>query len=212
MRYESSSTTVKICGITCLEDAAMAVHLGAQAVGLIFYKGSPRFVRGSQAQAIAKSLPPFISSVALFVDPEVQYVNETIKIVQPDILQFHGEESAEFCEQYDRPYIKAIRVHKSTDLIQSCSDYSSAKGILLDSFVLGKVGGSGVPFDWSVIPSKLPLPIILAGGLTPENVGKAVQIVRPWAVDVSSGVEISPGKKDFNKMLAFFQGVKNANE
>ncbi len=212
MRHESVMTYVKICGITCPEDASMAVSLGARALGFIFYKGSPRFISLTQARAIIESLPPFVSTVALFVNSEAQDVVETIKIVKPDILQFHGEESASFCEQFERPYIKAIRVHKNTDLIQSCSEYSSAKAVLLDSFIVGKVGGSGVPFDWSLIPPSLSMPIILAGGLNSENVAKAVGIVGPWAVDVSSGVECSPGKKDFNKMLAFFQGVKNANE
>ena len=161
-----------------------------------------------EAREIIRGMPPFVSSVALFVDPSPDQVSDVIQSMQPDLLQFHGNESVEFCEQFDKNYIKAIRVHKNTDLIQLSDYYSSARGLLLDSFVEGEKGGTGVTFDWDLIPENLPCPIILAGGLNPNNVEMAINKVNPWAVDVSSGVEASPGLKDINKIKAFFQGVQ----
>ena len=204
----SEITRVKVCGITTAEDCSLVVEAGADAIGFIFYKKSARFVETPKAREIMRGMPPFVSSVALFVDPQPDQVSDVIKSVQPDLLQFHGNESVEFCEQFDKNYIKAIRVHKNIDLIQLSDYYSSAKGLLLDSFVEGEKGGTGVTFDWELIPDELPCPIILAGGLNPNNVGMAISKVKPWAVDVSSGVEASPGVKDINKIKAFFQGVK----
>ena len=204
----SEITRVKICGITTVEDCSMAVRAGADAIGLIFYKKSARFLEMLKAREIMRVMPPFVSSVALFVDPQPDQVSDVIQSVQPDLLQFHGNESVEFCEQFEKNYIKAIRVHKNIDLIQLSEYYSSAKGLLLDSFVEGEKGGTGVTFDWDLIPEGLSCPIILAGGLNPNNVGMAISKVKPWAVDVSSGIEASPGVKDINKIKAFFQGVK----
>ncbi len=212
MKFRCSKPKVKICGITSIEDAIMAANCGANAIGFIFYNDSPRSISASAAKSIVTTFPAFLSSVALFVDPSPEHVNEIIEQVKPDILQFHGNESAKFCEQFRRPYIKALRVHKNMDLIQSCSHYSQSRGILLDSHVEGSMGGSGVTFNWGIIPNNLAAPVILAGGLNPDNIRLAIKDVRPWAIDVCTGVEESPGVKDSSKMLAFFQGVENANE
>ena len=212
MQLKANFTSVKVCGITRLEDAIFAVSCGARALGFIFYDGSPRFLNIDQAKRIVEVLPPFVSSVALFVNPNAYFVRKVISDVAPDLIQFHGEEPPKFCEQFDRPYIKALRVHQSVNLIQLAKVYLTAKAILLDSFVEGKLGGTGKTFDWSVIPPDFSKPIILAGGLNPSNVRTAITAVRPWAVDVSSGVELVEGIKDPQKMLAFFKGVKDANE
>ncbi|MGD8788120.1 MAG: phosphoribosylanthranilate isomerase, partial [Burkholderiales bacterium] len=157
------------------------------------------------------ALPPFITTVALMVDPSEQEVQAVIEQVRPALLQFHGDESPEFCSGFSLPYIKALRVRKETDLLQYARNYASAKGLLLDAFVEGAHGGTGAAFDWDLIPSKLPLPLILAGGLNPDNVSEAIRRVRPWAVDVSSGVEAEKGIKDAALIAAFIRGVKDAD-
>ena len=200
-------TRAKICGITRLEDALVAVEHGADAIGLVFYKPSPRYVSIEQAAAISAALPPFVSVVALFVDPTQAEVNAVLSRVRIDVLQFHGEESEVECAQYSLPYLKVIRIKTDTNLVQYAQAYSTAKALLLDTYSEHAVGGTGQVFDWSLIPNNLPVPIILAGGLTPENVNEAVKQVKPYAVDVSGGVETSKGIKNSVKIAAFMAAI-----
>tara|TARA_B110000902_G_scaffold123492_1_gene144331 strand:- start:1605 stop:2216 length:612 start_codon:yes stop_codon:yes gene_type:complete len=200
-------TRAKICGITRLEDALAAVEYGADAIGLVFYKPSPRYVSIEQAATISAALPPFVSVVALFVDPTQGEVNAVLSRVRIDVLQFHGEESEVACAQYSLPYLKVIRVKTDTNLIQYAQAYGTAKALLLDTYSEHAVGGTGQVFDWSLIPNNLPVPIILAGGLTPENVNEAVKQVKPYAVDVSGGVETSKGIKNSVKIAAFMAAI-----
>ena len=205
------STAVKICGITRFEDALAAAHAGAHAVGMVFDPNSPRLVSMRTARAIVDALPAFVTPVALLVNPTDAEVESVIANVRPQILQFHGDESPEFCGAFRVPYVKAVRVRPGVDLLQYARLYAAAKGLLLDAFVEGSRGGTGASFDWKLIPRDLPLPLILAGGLTPQNVTEAVRRVRPWAVDVSSGVESARGIKDAAKIAAFIRGAKDAD-
>ena len=203
-------TRVKICGITRAQDALQAVKQGADAIGLVFYPKSPRNVSAAQAAEIVSQIPPFVTVVGLFVDAEPAFIQEVISSVKLDLLQFHGDETPSACRQYSRPYMKAIRVKNGTNLVQYAADYADARALLLDAFAEGVPGGTGLVFDWSLIPQNLPLPIVLAGGLNAENVGVAIEQVRPYAVDVSGGVEASKGIKDAAKIAAFMRGVSNA--
>lgn len=205
------ATPVKICGLTRVEDALDAARLGAQAIGVVLYPKSPRFVSSQQARLIVEALPPFVTPVALMVNPSTEEVETAIREVGPALLQFHGDETPEFCRGFSLPYIKALRVRPETDLLQYASDYAAAKGLLLDAFVEGARGGTGATFVWSLIPPGLPLPVILAGGLDSSNVTEAIRRVRPWAVDVSSGVEVGKGLKDAARMAAFIRGVRDAD-
>jgi phosphoribosylanthranilate isomerase len=200
----------KICGITRLEDALAAVDAGADAIGLVFYAKSPRAVTVQQAQAIVAGLPPFVTTVGLFVDCQRSELNAILDAVPLDLLQFHGDESPAACEGFRRPYIKALRVRPGDDVAARIGLYGSAAGVLLDTFVPGVPGGTGEAFDWSLVPQGLTVPIILAGGLTPENVRAAIERVRPYAVDVSGGVEASKGVKDSDKIHAFVRAVRSA--
>lgn len=202
-------TRIKICGITRVEDAQIAAHGGVDAIGLVFYQRSPRHVNVAQAKLLAGTLPPFVTVVGLFVNAEAAFVREVLASMPLDILQFHGDETPEYCEQFDRPYLKAIRVKAGVDLLQCASDFRSAKGLLLDAHVEGIPGGTGTAFDWALIPKQLPLPVILSGGLDAVNVAVAIKQVRPYAVDVSSGVEASKGIKDAAKVAAFINEVKH---
>jgi phosphoribosylanthranilate isomerase len=202
-----SAVRSKICGITRIEDALAAVEAGADAIGFVFYPKSPRAVSVQQARAIIAALPPFISTVGLFVNASRCELNETLDAVPLDMLQFHGDETPEQCDGYHRPFIKALRVQAGDDIAASCRMYSRASGILLDTFVAGVPGGTGETFDWALIPSNLEKPIILAGGLTSANVAQAIAQVRPYAVDVSGGVEKSKGIKDHDKIRAFMSAV-----
>jgi len=204
------TTRVKICGITRLEDAFSAVELGADAIGLNFYAASPRKVTLEQAKAIVANMPPFITMVGLFVNAAPLELVKTFEYVGLDLIQFHGDETPEQCGQYGLPYIKAIRVKPDTNLVQYEADFKDAKALLLDTYTEGLVGGTGQVFDWSLIPNALKKPIILAGGLTPDNVQQAIEQVHPYAVDVSGGVEASKGIKDAAKIAAFMRGVNNA--
>ena len=204
-------TRVKICGITRVEDALTAARSGADAIGLVFYQRSPRHVDIAQARQLADALPPFVTVVGLFVDAEAAYVHEVLESVPLDLLQFHGDESAQYCAQFGRPYLKAIRVRAGVDLLQCASDFHGAKGLLLDAHVEGIPGGTGISFDWAVIPRQLPVPVILSGGLDGENVASAIEQVRPYAVDVSSGVESDKGIKDAAKIAAFINEVKRTD-
>ncbi len=204
------SIRVKICGLRDPETAIQAAHFGADALGLVFYKPSPRHLSIEQARSIALAIPPFITRVGLFVDAPSDYVQAVLKGVPLDLLQFHGNETPEYCSSFNTPYIKAVRVRPGLDLVKYCQIYCQARGLLCDAYVEGTPGGTGAGFDWSLIPDNLPLPLILSGGLDPENVATAVSKVRPWAVDVSSGVEKSKGVKDLAKIEAFIAGAKNA--
>lgn len=203
-------TRVKICGITRVEDATACAQAGADAIGLVFAR-SPRQVSAEQAAAIVRTLPPFVASVALFVNPEAAAVAAVIEQARPALLQFHGEESPEFCRSFGVPYLKAVRVRPETDLLQYAASFADARGLLLDAYSPDAHGGTGHRFDWSLIPARLPLPWVLAGGLEPGNVGEAVAQTRPWAVDVSSGVEAAKGIKDAAKVAAFIQEVNRVD-
>ena len=204
-------TRVKICGITRAEDARMAAQLGADAIGLVFYAPSPRNIGPEQARAIIAAIPPFVTAVGLFVDPAPGEVESVLRRCPLGLLQFHGDEAPDFCCGFGRPYIKAARVSADADLVQYLSRYHAAQGWLLDAYHDGLYGGTGEAFDWKLIPRNLARPVILSGGLTPDNVGAAVRQVRPWAVDVSSGVEAAKGVKDAAKIAAFISGVRNEN-
>jgi len=200
-------TRVKVCGITRVEDAKAAVDAGADAIGLVFYEPSPRFVRIKQAREIAASVPAFVSVVALFVNADAEYVQDVLNSVRIDLIQFHGDEENDFCSQFQRPFIKAQRVRETSDVVASCVRFPDALAILLDSYKPGVPGGTGESFDWSLIPKSQTKPLILAGGLTPENVAPAIKQVQPFAVDVSGGVEQSKGIKDPAKIDAFLSEV-----
>lgn len=202
-------TRIKICGITRVEDARAAVELGADAIGLVFYAPSPRCVEVEDARAIIAAIPPFVTVVGLFVDPAADHVAAVLRACALNLLQFHGDEAPDFCGTFRLPYIKAARVRADADLVQYLSPYTAARGWLLDAYHDRLYGGTGASFDWELIPRDLARPVILSGGLTPENVGAAVRRVRPWAVDVSSGVEAAKGIKDAAKIAAFITGVKN---
>jgi phosphoribosylanthranilate isomerase len=200
----------KICGITRIEDALLAIAAGADALGFVFYPPSPRAVTIAQAQAIIAALPPFVTTVGLFVNADRRELNELLDHVPLDLLQFHGDESPADCAGYSRPYIKALRVKPGDDVAQLAAPYAQASGILLDTFVPGVPGGTGAAFDWSLVPRHFAKPIILAGGLTEQNVFAAIEQVQPYAVDVSGGVEAGKGIKDGLKVAAFLREVRRA--
>ena len=203
-------TRVKICGITSVKDALAAVNAGADAIGLVFYAASPRFVSIQQAQQIVAAIPPFVSVVALFVNALTAEIEAILAQVRIDIVQFHGDETPSDCEQIKLPYYKAIRVKAGTNLLQYEVEFSSAKALLLDTYSDAAFGGTGQVFDWGLIPQNLTKPVILAGGLTAENVALGIKQVRPYAVDVSGGVEQSKGVKDVAKIAAFMHAVEES--
>jgi len=210
--YGPMRTRVKICGITRREDALEAVKQGADAIGLVFYPPSPRAVSIEQASRVVEGLPPFITVTGLFVNAEKSRIATVLSQTRIDLLQFHGNESPEACEGYGRPYIKAIRMREGVDLPALRRRYPGAAALLLDAYTEGVPGGTGNRFDWDRIPRDLDGTIILAGGLSPENVESAVRQVRPFAVDVSGGVESQKGVKDPAKMASFMRGVRSASE
>jgi phosphoribosylanthranilate isomerase len=203
-------TRVKMCGITRSQDGLIAAEAGADAIGLVFYSKSPRNVGLDQAACIVRVLPPFVTTVALFVNPQPSEVEAVLRLVRPDVLQFHGEETPEFCRSFGVPYLKAARVRPQTDLLQFAAVYADAQGLLLDAWSEAGHGGTGERFDWNMIPDHLPKSVILAGGLSSANVRHAIGLVHPWAVDVSSGIEIAKGIKDAALIAAFMKEVKNA--
>jgi phosphoribosylanthranilate isomerase len=205
------ATAVKICGITRVEDALAATRVGAHAVGFVFYEPSPRYLAPARAAEIIRALPPFVTAVGLFVDASADDVRSTLAAAPLQLLQFHGSEAPAFCRQFARPYMKTVRMKAGVDLLQYAENFHDARALLLDSYVEGLHGGSGAVFDWSLVPRDLPLPVVLSGGLTVDNVGEAVRKVRPAAVDVSSGVESAKGVKDARKITAFIKGVRNAD-
>ncbi|MFS0827818.1 phosphoribosylanthranilate isomerase [Pseudomonas phoenicis] len=200
----------KICGITRVEDALAAARAGADAIGLVFYAKSPRAVNVQQARAIVQALPPFVTTVGLFVDASRCEVGEILDALPLDLLQFHGDETPAQCEGHGRPWIKALRVRPGDDLEAACQEYVGARALLLDAYVAGVPGGTGQSFDWSLIPARLSKPVVLAGGLSPDNVAEAIAQVKPWAVDVSGGVEQAKGIKDAQKIDAFLRAVRGA--
>ncbi|WP_417580208.1 phosphoribosylanthranilate isomerase [Nitrincola sp.] len=204
-------TRIKICGITRLKDASYAASLGVDALGFVFYPPSPRNISAAQAAEIIAQLPAFVTSTALFVDAERTDIDNVLTLTGIDLLQFHGDEDPAFCESFNRPYIKALRVKEDTDIVAEMARYPSARGILLDAYVPGLPGGTGMTFDWQRIPAELQQRIVLAGGLQPDNVAAAIQQVRPLAVDVSGGVEAAKGIKDSEKIRRFINEVNRVN-
>jgi phosphoribosylanthranilate isomerase len=199
---------VKICGITQAEDAVVAAEAGADAIGLVFYDPSPRAVTIAQAQQVVQALPPFVTTVGLFVNAERERIEAVLQQVSLDLLQFHGAETPAFCEAFQRPWMKAIRMKPDVDLQQEAERYSHAAALLVDAYQAGVPGGTGETFDWARIPSQLSKPLVLAGGLTVDNVQQAVTQVKPWAVDVSGGVEQSKGFKSHSKVAQFIENAK----
>ncbi|WP_067864150.1 phosphoribosylanthranilate isomerase [Neptuniibacter marinus] len=204
-------TRVKICGITRLEDALAAVSSGADALGFVFYAKSPRAIEPEAAAAIIRQLPAFVTTTGLFVNADAAYIDLVIKQTRIDLLQFHGDETPDFCNSFSRPYIKALRMKPGLDLDVESHKYAEGQAILLDAYRPGVPGGTGEVFDWDLIPKIHPSPIILAGGLTCENVAQAVSAVQPFAIDVSGGVEQSKGIKDAVKIDKFINEVTRAN-
>ena len=203
-------TRVKICGITRSDDLDAVLMACADAVGFVFHPPSPRFVDRERAAALVKRVPPFVARVGLFVNAEPDAVADVLAGVPLDLVQFHGDEDVRYCEQFSIPYIKAARVAPGLDLVEFARAFASARGILLDAYV-ESYGGAGKTFDWSLVPESLPLPVVLSGGLIADNVGEAIRMVRPWAVDVSSGVETAKGIKDASKVAAFIAAVRSAD-
>ena len=200
-------TRIKICGLTRAEDMQVAIEAGADALGLVFYPPSPRFIDPEQAVRLAGMAPPFVSVVGLFVNAEAKQVSELLAAVPIHLLQFHGDEDEAYCRQFGRPYIKAARMRPGLDLLQYAASFPSAQAILVDAFVEG-YGGSGKSFDWNLIPNSMSKPLVLSGGLDADNVGEAIRRVRPAAVDVSSGVEAAKGIKDADKIRSFIAAVR----
>lgn len=210
----SRRVRVKLCGMTRIEDALGAARLGADAIGLVFADASPRRVDATQAAAIAAAMPPFVARVALFLDQDADFVARTLAAVPVDLLQFHGREDAGFCRAFGRPYLKVVPMADVGDVGAFAARYPDAAGFLLDSHGAGAAGGSGRTFDWAravAAVAAIERPVLLAGGLRPENVHEAVTRVKPWAVDASSGVEASPGSKDHARMAAFIDEVRRGS-
>lgn len=203
-------TRVKICGITRPEHARAAAGAGADAIGLVFYEPSPRFVTRAQAAAVCAALPPLVSVVGVFVNPAQREVEAVVEGLPVDLLQFHGEEPPDLCAGTGRPYVKAVRVRTREDVVEAAARHPEARALLLDAHHDALWGGTGTRFDWGLVPSGVAHPIVLAGGLTPENVAGAIRRVRPFAVDVSGGVESAPGEKDPARMERFIREVAGA--
>ena len=207
-----SPTRIKICGITRPEDALAAANSGADAIGLVFYADSPRAVTVQEAKDIAQVLPPFVTLVSLFVNAPAETISNVLSQVPVGLIQFHGDEDSRFCREFGRPWIKALRVRESMNVAKEAAALSGATGVLLDAWQEGVPGGTGKTFDWALANEQLPLPMVLAGGLDEVNVGDAIGGLRPWAVDVSGGVESSPGIKDAEKIQRFVAAVRAADQ
>ncbi|MGY8813702.1 MAG: phosphoribosylanthranilate isomerase [Gammaproteobacteria bacterium] len=206
-----NNVRIKICGITRPEDGIIAAEEGVDAIGLVFYPLSKRSVTISVAKSIIEEIPPFVTKVGLFVDATEELVNSVLQDVHLDLLQFHGAESQEDCLRYDKPYIKAVKMTEGVNLIEQVNIYNKSIGILLDAFVPGVAGGSGETFNWELIPDNIQKPLILAGGLNPENIRNAIDRVKPYAVDVSSGIESVPGIKNRDKIKKFINNIRNSS-
>ncbi len=203
-------TRIKICGITRTEDLRCAVDAGADAIGLVFYPPSRRYLEAAAAAQLLRRLPAFVTAVGLFVNEDAARVEALLRVLPLQLLQFHGDEDEAYCAGFGLPYIKAARVKPGLDLLEYARSFASARALLLDAHV-DSYGGSGKTFDWTLIPADLPMPLVLSGGLHPGNVGQALATVRPWAVDVSSGVEAAPGLKDAEKLARFVAEVRKAD-
>ncbi len=200
---------VKICGVTTLEDATAVSLAGADAIGMVFYQPSSRNIDIEMAAKISRSIPAFVNRVALFVDADKNFIEEVLQSVAIDTIQFHGQEPEEACACYNKPYIKALRVKQGLNIDNALKQYESANAILLDTYVKDKPGGTGLAFDWQHFPTNSTRPLILAGGLTPENVQSAIRQTSPYAVDVSGGIELKSGIKDIQKVTKFIREVNN---
>ena len=203
-------TRIKFCGMTRIQDVQAALALGVDAIGLVLTRKSPRFVEIAQAREIRRSLPPFVTAVALFMDDEPAWIAQAIDAIAPDLLQFHGGETAADCVRYGRRYLKAVPMGDAADAHEIVMAHPAATGFLLDGHAAGEQGGRGKSFDWARVPLNLQRSVLLAGGLTCDNVGPAICAVRPYAVDVSSGIESAPGLKDLDKMRRFVEEVQRA--
>ncbi|MDO6442450.1 MULTISPECIES: phosphoribosylanthranilate isomerase [unclassified Marinobacter] len=201
------NTRVKICGLTRVQDVKAAVESGADALGFVFYEPSSRAVTVADAEVLVRQVPAFVSVVGLFVNPSAEQVREVLDRIPLDLLQFHGDETADFCSQFGRRWIKAVRVQSAEQIEQAFTEYQSSAGLLVDAWDPDHYGGTGRSFNWDLVPLERPLPLILAGGLSSDNVFKAVEQVKPWAVDVSGGVEKSKGIKDIEKISDFIKEV-----
>ncbi|MGE5616364.1 MAG: phosphoribosylanthranilate isomerase [Bacillota bacterium] len=205
---KTQRTRVKICGLRDPAHARVAAEAGADAIGFVFYGPSPRYVEAESAKKVAEVLPPYISKVGLFVDEPAESIQAILAQFDLDLLQFQGDEPPEFCARFGKPFVRAVRMEPGVDLLEYAHRFSAARALLLDAHVPGLPGGTGRRFDWAAIPRDFPLPLILSGGLDAANVGEAVRVVRPWAVDVSSGVESSRGVKDPGKIVEFIRSVR----
>lgn len=205
-------TRIKICGITRLEDAQAAADHGADAIGFIQWRKSPRFIEPVDAGEVARTLPAFVGTVAVFVNPSREEVEATLRAIPVASLQFHGEEEADFCASFARPWIKAAGVKPGRDLVKYFQDFNGASAWLVDEYHDKLYGGTGKKFDWNLVPRNLARPLILSGGLGVENVDEAIRTIRPFAVDISSGVEVSKGIKDAARIAAFISEVRHADQ
>ncbi len=205
-------TRVKICGITCYDDAKAAISEGADALGFVFYEPSPRYISVEETELIFNKIPPFINTVGLFVNAKYEFVLNASNALNINLLQFHGDEDEAYCSSFGKPYIKAIRIQETTNLLDVSRQFHSASGLLIDAFDKDKFGGTGETFDWDLLQTTCELPIILAGGLSPDNISDAIKQTRPYAVDVSSGVEKSKGVKSHPLIKQFMKEVKCADE
>ncbi len=201
-------TRIKLCGITCREDALLAAEAGADAIGLVFHQDSSRALDPIGAEAVVRAAGPFVTSVALFVNPTIELVEEVLARVQPHLLQFHGDENGAFCRRFRHPYLKAVRVRPETDIEAAVADFADAAGIVFDTWSRAAYGGTGESFDWHKLAGFAGAPLILAGGLDPDNVGTAVAQMAPYGVDVSSGIESAPGRKDPALVRRFIEAVR----
>jgi phosphoribosylanthranilate isomerase len=202
------NTRIKVCGLTTPDDAVMVADAGVDAIGMVFYAPSPRAVSVDLGAAIARAVGPFMTTVALLVNPDIELVEQVISRVRPSLLQFHGDESEDFCAQFNYPYLKALRMKPGMDVRHEAALFSSASGILCDTWNPDLYGGTGESFDWTRLQGVAGFPLILAGGLTPDNVGRGLSLAQPYAVDVSGGVESAKGIKDRDKVTAFVRAVR----
>ena len=206
-----SRTRIKFCGITREKDAQAAISLGVDALGFILVPASLRHIPADKAAAIRRRLPPFVSTVAVLKDADAAFVQDAIDTLRPDLLQFHGDEPADYCESFGLPYLKAVAMGEKQSLPALARRYKGATGLLLDSHSKGGMGGRGEAFDWSRVTA-VKTPLVLAGGLNPANVGRAIRQLRPYGVDMVSGIEAKPGIKDHDKMRAFVEAVQRADK